>query len=284
MSDTPMHHSFDQEPSAEDALLARYLDGLLVGEELRSFEARLATDKRLRDAVDLDRRMVASMGASLGPELASTLPAPPIPIERGRERVGARRSRVGIAIAAGVALVASAAALWYQHAATSQLPQTAARTPIQIYTNEVGGGFAPDWVCTDDAEMLRFTRDRFGSGLLFADRPGVTMVGWGYAEGAISDLTATLLATYNKERIVLLVDKKSADRKLIDPTTNDPGLRMFRREVGAFVLYEITPLNEPVVSALAFAVGDDVQLGPGEKGQRAGMRPTGPKPPSKGGK
>lgn len=269
MSDPGTPHGIDL--SADELLIARYLDGLLEGEELRAFERRLQKDSELRAAVDLDRRMVNSLRASLGPE-ALRAPAP-IPIARGR------RSKVGLAIAAGLAIVVSAAALWYQHVSTSQLPQTAARTPIQIYTNEVAGNFTPDWVCTDDAEMLKFTRDRFGSGLLFADRPGVTLVGWGYAEGTISDLTATLLVRSGEDRIVLLVDKKSRDRRLEDPAKADPNLHMHRREVGAYVLYEISPLDTPVASALAYAVADDVQLGPGEKGQRAGVRPTGPKPP-----
>jgi hypothetical protein len=262
--------------SPDDALTARYLDGLLEGDELAAFERRLQKDVALRTSVELDRRMVDSLRTSLAPLGVWSAPAP-IPVARGK------RSKVGLAIAAGLAIVVSAAALWYQHASISQLPQTAARTPIQIYANEVGGGFAPDWVCSDDAEMLRFTRERFGAGLLFVDRPGVALVGWGYAEGTISDLTATLLVRAGDDRIVLLVDRKSNDRRIADPAASDPSLHMFRREVGPYVLYEITPLDTPVASSLAYAVADDVQLGPGEKGSRGGVRPTGPKPPPKGG-
>jgi len=279
------HGTLDSDPRGDDALIARYLDGALTGEELRAFEGRLRAEPALREAVELDRRMVASLGATLGPGGLSTAGVSETSSQSGRRSPArSRRRRVGLAIAAGMAIVVSAAALWYQHVSTSQLPRMAGRTPVEIYTSEVGGGFTADWVCADDAEALRFTRERFGSGLLFAERPGVSVVGWGYAEGAISDRAAVLLATYQSKPLVAIVDRKSRDRRLADPTLSDPNLRMFRREVGAFVVYEITPLQEPVLAALAYAVGDDVQLGPGEKGQRAGVRPTGPKPPARDGK
>lgn len=257
MSRTPPGPEF---PPADERL-ALYLDGLLEGGELAEFERMLAEDASLRAAVDLDRRMMRSLRETLAPPAAFSAPA-----SATAPRSGSFRSRIVLGIAAAIVLLACGAALWWQHMTTSRLPVLVMKEPAEVYKSELAAGFTPDWVCGDDREMLEFTRNRFGAGLLFTPSAAVSLVGWGYATDSLSFSTSSLLVNAGEDRIVLLVDRASRDRKVEDPALSDPSLHLFRREVGPYVLYEITPRETPSVLDLAYVPPNDLQLQPGEPG------------------
>lgn len=252
------------EPTPRDDFIARYHDGLLEGEELKNFQASLATDPSLRAAVELDRRIADRLGVLLQPDAVSIAQARSSAISDSRRT----RSmlRLIAAIAAAVAIVATIGIASRMRTNASSVLASATREPIEVYRTTVERGFEPAWVCEDDAQMLSYTRDRFGRGLLFEPVPGLTLVGWGYANGVLSDITLSLLAEFGQSRIMLLVDLARDDRTLEDPALTDPTLTMFRRKIGRFVLYEITPLDRPLLLDVAYTARSDLELAPGQSG------------------
>src|SRR5690606_38979699 len=94
----------------------------------------------------------------------------------------------------------------------------------------------------------------------------VALVGWGYAEDSLSGNTATLLARVGDEKIVVLVDRAADARPVPGGAVAGGSLHVFRRQVGPYVLYEITPREAPAVLELAYAVPAEVHLQPGEPG------------------
>lgn len=253
--------------------IARYLDGLLEGDQLREFEAAFQGDIDLRSAIDADRRIIAGLRAALGP-----VPPPPalpsVLSEQGNERAPQSKNlRTLLGLAAVLAIVAGIGIAYNAGRSGSSPFATPKLEPAAVFRAAHDRGFQPAWVCEDDAQMLTFTRDRFKRGLLFTPIPGAALIGWGYANGALSEQTATLFVEHADHRIVLLVDRSGHDRKLQDPSIADPSLRMFKRVVGKFVLYEITPLNKPVVLDAAYGVDASVTLKPGESGPGPSTRP-----------
>lgn len=258
------------ELTPREETLAHYLDGTLPGDELRAFEALLASEPDLRAAIDADRRIATHLRELLGPPRELSLPASdttPCPAQLATDATTRRSSwRRLVALAAVIVIVAGVGIAYNQHRARTSPFATPTVEPAGVYRTAVDRGFDPAWVCEDDAQMLDFTRERFRRGLLFTPTRGVELVGWGYAGGALSEMTATLLAKHDDRRIVLLVDRSRNDRTLEDPGLSDPSLRMFKRIVGRFVLYEITPLDRPLLLDAAYGVDADIMLRPGEVG------------------
>ena len=124
------------------------------------------------------------------------------------------------------------------------------RTPDQVYSTIMKRGFKPAIVCPNDpAEFARLVKGRLGVALtpaLAADS-GIALTGWGYQSDWGTPMgpgTMMLLATKGDARIVVFIDRLKNDRTLPEP---GGGRRLFRKTTGDLVLYEISPLNEPIV-------------------------------------
>lgn len=274
------------ELSARELRLMLYLDGMLDGDELASFERELEADPTLRAQVEQDRQIMARLGTLLGPSDAglAALSVPddvPDQVSPTRDVVtlspsGQRRAseaqtsgntqplsitrfrmstRVIMGIAAAL-LVSTLAAVWWWNTTTRVvLPPIAYLQPADIWQRELDDRFIPDWVCEDDEQMLAFTEGRFAEGLLFARVENIEFMGWSYATNLLSGNSASMLATVDGERVLVLVDKIDRDRPLDPPSDRFPELKMFRQEVGSFVLYELTPRDEPAILDLAYSTG-----------------------------
>lgn len=72
---------------------------------------------------------------------------------------------------------------------------------------------------------------------------GLTFVGWNY-DNLLSDQTVVMVGEARGAGVVVILDRVSADREL--PSHEGEGLRVFRREIGDLVFYEVTPLDEAV--------------------------------------
>lgn len=263
------------EPMPREETISRYLDGMLDADELRAFEEMRRSDPLIRAALETDLRVVQSLQASLVPSQSPSLHVDEAPSSSGNRLISTRHRtgwwRLGGLAAALLLVICLGLAFRTHRARTSPfaLPTT---EPATVYRVAVDMGFEPAWVCSDDAEMLEFTRQRFRRGLLFTPTPDVEVVGWGYAPGALSETSATLLVRFRDNRVVLLVDRSRHDRALEEPSVSDPSLHMFKRTVGRFVLYEISPLNRPVVLDAAYVVDADVTLRAGEPGPGPSLR------------
>ncbi len=226
-----------------------YLDGQLTGAELRAFEEQLARDPQLAAVVEAQRQidsslrrvMVAPAAPTVTPERYSLRPSPWSPIRRSP----------WIAIAAVLIIGVSVWRVWDVYHVRSTKDDMYAvggvpRTMDTIYQVEKSRGFKPMWVCRDDKEFATTFYKSLGSALTFRNPPAnVDSLGLSYGNTVgLSPKCVYMLFKINGREVIVFIDKKSNDQK---PTLTTPGLNLFRREAGEFVLYELTPLDKPQV-------------------------------------
>jgi hypothetical protein len=137
-----------------------------------------------------------------------------------------------------------------------------ARPLTEVYRETVEHGFEPYYVCEDEERFRSTFFHRHGEALKLADLPaGRQMVGLSYLP-AISRHSTAMLAKVDQQPVIVFVDKLSRDRPIEAPSEAS-GLRMFRRELGSLVLYEITPFDEPrMISFLIPAAPPAGECGP----------------------
>jgi len=234
-----------QEPSNLDL----YLDGRLAGEQLRAFEEQLVRDPQLAAAVEAQRRidsslrrvMVAPAAPSVAPASYSLKPSV----------LGRIRSSRWIAIAAVLIIGVSVWRVWdvyYAHSTTENVYPIASspRTMDTIYQVEKSRGFVPMWVCRNDKEFATTFWKNLGAALTFRNPPA-NVASLGLSYGNVIDLSPKcvyMLFKIDGREVIVFIDRKENDHA---PKLTTPGLNLFRRETGNFVLYELTPLDRPMV-------------------------------------
>lgn len=254
--------------------LEHYLDGLLTGEDLRTFERELAASVELRAHVEMQRRADTAMRASLSPPTAIALPsldaavraadssAPPEPIKITAARAAQPRHPlhftrwIGYAAAAVIGI---AGVLWW----SSTVPNPEARrvlTAMEVFRETEKTGFKPVFVCKDDAEFAATVKGRFGTPLLVAAQQGIAVLGWAYSDSYDADIitknTLVLMARVDGKEVLVFMDRAGA----FDRTTprelglgdRPDGRRLFKRTLDGLVLYELTPFETPRVLEAAY--------------------------------
>lgn len=212
--------------------LERYLDGLLEGAELAAFERELAASPQLSALVDTQRRLDEALRRSFEPSAAET----PAPAAWWR---GRRVLWLGLA----AAVVLGAVGVW---AVVMFGDLNGLGT---LYHRTVAAGFQPEEICTDDAQFAEWVDSKYGQVLRpKADRGDIQLVGWSYAK-VVTAYSGVLLARAGGHEVLVIMDR--ADREEGRPWGHaGPGLRVFRRQMGKLVLYEVTPLDSPRVTEL----------------------------------
>ena len=246
-------------PTENPSLFDRYLDDLLPIAERDRFERDvLAVSSELTGEVQQQRAVDAAMRRIFPvPRTAPGFGGIRVREFESRGSGGSlatRRLVRALSIAAVLALgVFGGWRIWrFASPAQPKNPYAAmAWRPMEaVYDDIVAGGFHPDWACKDDAEFASITRKRLGTPLLLAQSDLVTAVGWQYAN-TLGSQTMCLLATVRAEpsaeavKVIVFADRARNDRAP-DPKTS-PARHLFRREVGAVVLYEMSPLDAPRV-------------------------------------
>lgn len=235
-----------------------YLDGLMTPAERSAFEERMDADEGLAEAVrlqgDIDGALdrlfacpsaddlVARVGAGSSVTAHS---APPAGSEFGSFRVG----RIP-AMAAMVAIVC--VGVWQfgifppsgQEGGAGPSTASVGRFDVAYRETDIGGRH-PVWVCKDDAEFIGTFEERFGQGLVLgALTEPVRALGLSYSE-LISKETVVLLGEVGDDLVMVFIDR--ADRDPGFRAAPNSRLRYHRAEVGKLVLYEVTPLDEPLL-------------------------------------
>ncbi len=266
MSERPAH--------PEDPRLEPYLDDQLEDAERAAFERDVADQPELRGAVNLQRRIDAALGRLYDPpdaqrvaaELArsngrasasgahadrttdanaaspgaSTNDSPPRPF---RSRAVMWRLAAMITLAA-VGVVAIR--LWLAPPPLATDPYPISETPrpmTEVYHAEVAAGFEPQWVCETDEEFAGWYRKQVGRPLTLAALPsGVRAAGLSI-DNVFSRRTIYLLAEVEGAPVIVFADRVENDETPRVPPDSD--LRLFRRQLGGVVLYELTPLDQP---------------------------------------
>lgn len=271
---SPLPH----EPQPFDEILERFIDGTLAGDELASFERRLENEPELRAQLELQSRIDESLRrmCSIEPipmpiitpaDLVQPLdedglaepnnPSPaPIPFPRSamqdagdqhQTRQPAPWRRWGI-LAAAAALLLTFAGL-YRGYWDARVPDFRLMEPVAMYDRLVRTGWVPAVVCRTEPEFAALVKEKLGTALVATATPGIEVLGWGYQDdydgSPISPGTMMLLTRVEGVDVLVLMDKTSRDRRLKPPTGSS--LKIFRREIGPLVTYEVTPLDQPKV-------------------------------------
>lgn len=213
-------------------LLEDYLDGRLDDAGRAAFEARLHERPELRAQVEMQERIDDRLRDLLG---------------RGSDPVRTRAWWRGWgwgrwAAAAAIALVALPAA-WFGIRRALETELEAA------YRVTVASGFVPEEVCTSDDEFGRWVASRYPGASLFPapDRGGVEFVGWSYGT-ALGPYSALLLARAEGEEILVAMNRKEQAAATPPALPRLPaGLHVYPRIIGKMALYEVSPLDHPVV-------------------------------------
>lgn len=255
-------------PPADDRpadLIEAYLDGLLTDEQRRRFEQHLAGDARLRAELDRQRRIDESLRRQF---------QPPQHWQLDRQRLFAAHNGTAAATshasadaarprtfplrpvaAVAAALVLIATGIWltvnalrspgsgsgYDHAA--YLPSTP-RTMHEVYDRTQNLNFEADWLCETSAEFTDAFRERFGRPLaLKGDLGGTGVVGMSYSY-TLTPRTMAVLFKIDDVELIVFADRIEADHP--PQLTDDSDLHVHRREVGGYVLYEVSPRDRPI--------------------------------------
>lgn len=242
-----------------------YLDGALEGAELAAFEKRLASDPSLRRAVDQHRRIEAGLKKRFKtPAISIVLPANaptsiPFPAAPAKA-IGSFRFPVAPRILLYAAVVAIVGIVgWWQMSPRSRI-KVVPITMGGVYAKLTGNGFKPEFVCTTDEKFNETMHKRFGQGLLIASAPNIELIGWAYSDNygqsVVSKNELILMAKVDGKETLVFMDQKKNEPGFLgfggvkqDPP---PGMHVFRREVGEYVLYELTAAAEPVLAERAY--------------------------------
>jgi len=242
-------------PDSPTDLLDLYLDGMLSGEDLHTFERLLESDPELR--VQLDQAVAVEQG------LKRTFAAPHVamPDERAAApapiKISSWRNRVML-IAATIMLTLGLGLIVMNLLPPPKQP-VRQLAPDAVYQSLVDAGFKPHFVCTTDEEFSSTVRQQFGQPLLVGSSSNVTLLGWAYGSGysgqTLSDKTLILMATVDGVETLMLMDNLENDKNLTIKAAS--GLHLHKRILGDLVLYEVTPSETPTL--LQRAYNPDVQ-------------------------
>lgn len=235
MTPTPPNTPNPEQPSRD--LLELYLDRMLPPDQTAAFESASSADADVLRQLRLQRRLDDALRSSFTPDLAGLFPAPQQTAPTTRKQFSIARVGAGVLVAG----LLVAAILYYF------TPESSG--PGFEYRQTLAQGFIPYRVCRNDDEVAAFTRQAFGEALLIKRADGVSLVGWNYGGNVVSPSTVSLLAKVGDDKIVVFMDRAAADHAIRSPSG---GLRMFRRQVGGIVLYEVTPRPKAEILDLAY--------------------------------
>jgi hypothetical protein len=237
----------DQPRDNLEVLVNASVDGTLTDQQRAEFAAVLQSDE-FHQAIALQRRIDESVGRQF---------AAPDPEKLLRSAMNGRSQSFAIrhpasgagsrlqAIAAGILLAVLGAAVAWQLWPDEQIRQPAHQSIEQLYADTVKAGFKPIMAYKEDRALAIATYSRLGKAVLPSGLSSdVKLIGFGYCN-SISEWTVSLMATAGDKKIMLFIDRADHDngQKL------SPGspLHLAGRRVDDMVLYEISPLDKPLL-------------------------------------
>jgi hypothetical protein len=225
---------------ADLARVAAYVDDTLPEGERARFETDLVTDAALREELELQSSLDASLNRLFEYAEAETAVAPAAlrsPFVKPRAR-----ALKWSALAAAL-LLAGVSAWYFTRKDPNLIP------PQQVWANMERANFVPNWRCEDEPTFRAYLNAKLGESFAIDESDALKVVGWGYSADyqfyPISDKTLTLINKVGNEHAVVLIDRAENDRTIKVPQNS--GLHLFKHRVGNLVLYELSPLPEPHV-------------------------------------
>jgi hypothetical protein len=241
------------DPHAFNERLEAYLDGVMADDERAAFVADLANNPQLADEVALQARLDASLVRAFPRVVA---PAAHLAVfekylSSALDAGHPATIKFPWPWVAGMAAVAAAACLafvtWNFNTQSGKAPYFAPVPLAQIYNKTVDEGFEPYYECRDDERFAKTFQLRQGVPLQLATLPtGSMMKGLSYP-GGLSRETTAMLCDVNGEPVMVFVDREERDQKLA-VKNSDPDVNVFREQRDGLVFYEVTPLDEPMMT------------------------------------
>lgn len=257
----------DVAPNEHESMLEAYLDGLLDAKERTTFEQLVSKHAELRRAVEQQQRVNECLARLFNPPQnleGSQVPGLAAATETVRRNgqadqrasadaqpADARRKWLAVAAVLAISTVAAWNVWRFIDAQPERVVVTYAstehRSMADWYETEVEKGFEADWLCETDQEFRDTFAKQLGQPLLLAraELPrGVSWVGLSY-RNSVSRNTVCLLARSFETPIIVFIDRAKRITDGFEPSGGD--LKVYRRELGPLVLFEVSPLPEPRV-------------------------------------
>jgi hypothetical protein len=229
---------------ADLARVTAYVDDALPPEDKARFEVELETNAALREELELQATLDASLGRLFEYSERGTGLPPGVPLASPRPQPRGSRSPFLRITAIAAALLLAAGAGWY-----FMRPDPNLIPPQQVWANMEKASFVPSWRCENEKVFREYLNAKLGESFAIDESESLRVVGWGYAADykfyPISKQTLTLINKVGDQHAVVLIDKAEHDRELTVPP--ESGLHLFKKRVGNLVLYEMSPLPEPHV-------------------------------------
>jgi hypothetical protein len=255
-------------PNEPSNLLDLYLDGLLPTADRERFELRLQQEPTLRAELELHQQLTKSLNSLFAPPAAAqfssfaSATSPPLSNTQSIRIADARIFQLRasrprfirpLRAAAIAAIFVFSLACWQVYRVVFQPPRIDSeyknlrvwRSMDVVYQAASRKGGQPDWKCEDDREFAMTYFKELGQGMLMKPLPSnLLAMGVSYTN-TLSPRTLYFMARQPGEHgqvILVFADRieKDSAQKLTDPT-----LRLFRKQVGSLVLYEVTPFDSP---------------------------------------
>jgi len=253
-------------------LLEAYLDHQLDEKERQQFEENAQDHPEILKAIELQRKMDASLSKMFTPpkavrlelpslaslqaeaDTADTSPAMPL-VEPVRDRQDERtKNPDGVSRRWLLAALATAAAVAWLYVG-SEIFTSSSRDQIafhqrpltEIYQECVDEEFNPYWVCDDETTFANTFENRQGVRLKLGEMPtGQQMVGLSYLAG-ISRKSTSMLALVDEQPVIVFIDRIENDWKPVTGEFPDDGLTVTRTQKNGLVLYEVSPVPDKSV-------------------------------------
>lgn len=213
----------------EDQLqrLNRYLDAELSPAERAEFEAELARDPHLRAAAERLGRAHAALRTHYQLADASPTRKTASPLRR-------------LALAAGILLAVGLTFYAYRQTLPPPLDGDLIHRAFVLDPT-------PVIVCDTPEKFLAYTQDTLSAPITARFDTGITLVGWRDAQPGYGDkdLRTRLLLAYAADQTPVVVLFQPAGRP--KPLLTRRGLQAYSLRLGPIDLWEISPLDQPVV-------------------------------------
>lgn len=239
-----------------DERLDAFLDNLLPEQEAQSIREQAETDLPLKQQIDSQQRIDASLKRLAGHDPAAMERALAALEQAEHEESAvpaATAGRIGrpawiryAGVAAALLLAASAG--WYYLLGPGSTPPSRYDQPQVVDLAHVMKrneliGFVPDWKCESDQQFRDTFEEKIGYAVsmkpLPADRE---MLGLSYLARGKGEGVYFLGKSRGADVIVFLDAPELIEHYRLDPP---PGMNLYRGKVGKVEVYELSPLDEP---------------------------------------
>jgi hypothetical protein len=221
--------------------IAIYLDGTMEPADRARFEADLASNPALREELEVQSALDASL-ARLFDDTNLALPEA-APLELTPAPLPFRRVLKWSSMAAVLALVGAGVWLYTNRTDPLLIP------PQKVWENMQAVNFKPSWRCENDEQFKQLLTSRLGEAFLIEESPQLKVVGWAYGadyvQYPLSKDTLILINEVGQDHSIILIDRAEKERDLKVP--HSTGLHLFKQRRGGLILYELTPRKTPDV-------------------------------------